>query len=75
MKIKLTVFKSTGKFYEETVVEMDGDPGLHSKEFVDFVNRSLPARPQDGMVITQNDDPASYRFYTHLFRITDTGLA
>lgn len=72
MKLDITVFKPTGKYYTSCTAELPGkDPVLHTQEFLDFVRENLPARFTDGLVLVQNADPGSDKFYTHLYRYDD----
>lgn len=72
MKLNITVFKPTGKYYTDDVAELPGkNPVLHTKEFLDFVRDNLPARLTGGFVLVQNANPNSNSFYTHLYRYDD----
>lgn len=56
MKIKITMYKSSGKYYTEEIVENDKDILLFEKEFKEFVKKNLPATLENGYVTVEDVD-------------------
>ena len=71
MKIEITVYKETGKYYTSTIVENETPIMLFEEDFKKFVAENLPAIISDGFVVTRNADPDSQEFYERLYRTTE----
>lgn len=71
MRIKITVFKKSGKYYTEEVVESDKELRLFENEFQVFVYENLPALITDGYVVVNNDDCEDDNFYESLYKFMD----
>lgn len=51
MKIQITVYKSTGKYYASEIVEHEKDIPMWEDEYIKLVRKNLPATLSDGYVV------------------------
>ena len=72
MKLHITAFKDTGKFYLDNIVTYDTDIPIHRPEFKTFIQNNAPALPTGGFVLVQ-DEPENKTFHTHLFHVDRAG--
>lgn len=70
MRIKITVFRQTGKYYTSCIVGGDRDIPLFEEEFTQFVTENLPADLGEGYVLVQDaeDADSSQSFHIRLYR-------
>lgn len=54
MKIKITVYKASGKYYTEEIVENNTDILLFENKFKQFIKDNLPARVNGGYVVVED---------------------
>lgn len=67
MKIKITVYKESGKFYASDIVENDEPIFIYEDEFKQFIFYNLPAIVDDGYVTVTNIDENDSNFYEVLY--------
>jgi len=56
MKILLTVYKDTGKYYTSESVETDIDPIKQHEAFLELIKEKCPARLTNGVMTVMNQD-------------------
>lgn len=71
MKLMITVFKESGKFYANNEVESNQDIALFQPEFKDFIKNNLPAKIEDGFVIVQDMPNENQGFHIKLYRMSE----
>ena len=69
MKLEITVYKPTGKFYSSCEVESPDIP-YFKDEFVEFVRENLPAKYAGGYVVIR-DLEDGYGFHNCLIKMED----
>lgn len=68
MKIKIVVYKATGKYYTEGIVESGNDIPLFKDEFKEFVKNNLPAKIGGGYVTVEDmEDNQSFHQALYLY--------
>lgn len=70
MKIKITVYKDTGKFYTSEEVEHSEDIPSWEDEFKDFIIKNLPAKYTDGYVVVE-DIGDNETFHNSLYKMNE----
>lgn len=70
MKIKITVYKSTGKFYNSEIVEHKEDIPVWRVDYKEFIVKNLPAKLSDGYVVVE-DVGDNQSFHNALYKMED----
>jgi len=70
MNIKITIYKSSGKYYTSQVCYEDKNINLFDDEWINWLNDHLPAHLEEGYAVTEDWD--SYEgFHNALYKIVD----
>lgn len=67
MKINITMFKSSGKFYADQTAESKESFKMYEDDFLKFIYDNLPASLSNGYVVVSNADPDSQEFFEGLY--------
>lgn len=70
MKIKITIYKESGKYYTDEIVENKKDIFAWEEEFRDFVRNNIPAKLNQGY-ITVEDVNDNQSFHQILYKYED----
>ena len=54
MKIKITVYKASGKYYTDETVESDVDIPMFKDDFKKFIRENIPARIGEGYITVED---------------------
>lgn len=65
--IRISVFKPSGKWYTSTEIEVNEEYPVWSDDFKELIKNNLPARIEDGYVVTTNMTESSYVFAEQLY--------
>lgn len=70
MKIRITVYKDSGKYYTDGIAESEKDIWMWEDKFMEFVKNNLPARIGEGFVVVEDvlDDQS---FHQALYRYNE----
>jgi len=73
MKIKITVFKPSGKYYTHEIIEHKEDIFLFKDEFKQLIRDNLPANLGNGYVLVQDaeDEDDGQTFHIALYTYED----
>lgn len=67
MKIEITVFKNSGKYYTSEIAKSDNDIPIYDDNFKKFIRDNIPANLGSGFIMT-NDVENNQSFHIALWR-------
>lgn len=67
MKLRITVYKESGKYYTHEDVECEKDIPSWGKEFKSFIRENLPAKLSEGYVVVE-DRSDNQSFHQALYK-------
>lgn len=69
MKIRITVYKTSGKYYTHEDVEQEEDILLFKEEFKQFIRDNIPANLGSGFIVVDDvDEIENQSFHNVLYR-------
>ena len=74
MKIKITVFESSGKYYTESIIECLDDIPMWETKFEEFIKENNPANIGEGFILTEDLCDQNQYFHTALWKYEDIML-
>lgn len=70
VKIKIAIYKQSGKFYTDDVVESKKDIPMWEEGFKEFIRNNLPVNIGEGYIIVE-DAEDNTSFHNALYRFED----
>lgn len=70
MKIKITVYKASGKYYTDEIVENIEDIPMFKLEFNKFVRDNIPAKIGEGYIVVE-DMSDNQSFHQGLYKYNE----
>lgn len=71
MKIRIVVYKGSGKYYTEGIAESEKEIPLWEDEFKVFVANNLPTKYSGGYITVEDTDDHAEGFHCALYRFDE----
>lgn len=70
MELKITIYKESGKYYTDEIINHEKDLQPWSEEYREFLRNNLPATCSEGYIVVE-DASEEQSFHNALYRYED----